>query len=131
MRRVSAAALLGLLVACSGSSRTVPLEILGTWRSSSATHADRYLELRDRAVIFGTGKYTMEMRAVEWARSDDAEPPERGREHRVAYRNDQGEILDLRLLHDVGPPETLRFVNHKDVWTREKPAVAPSPERKR
>jgi len=125
VRGIVTIALLGLLLACDGGSRTVPGEIAGIWRSQSPTHADRYLELRDRVVIFGTGRYTMDVRSVERVRSEEAEPPDRGRLHTVSYRSDEGEILDLAVIYEAGPPASLRFVNHTDLWTREQPVPAP------
>ena len=124
------AAVLGLALGCAPGDEGLPESMIGIWRTSAASHADRYLELQPGFVTFATGKYTMDVRAIESVHSEPATAPQRGRIYTLAYRTGEGELSELRLIHDPGPPKHIRFANRKEIWTPEK-ATAPTPKEKR
>lgn len=124
--------LLGPLLACAPADEGLPDSMVGIWRTRASSHADRYLELQPGFVTFATGKYTMDVHAIESVHSEPAEAPERGRIYTLAYRSALGdELSELRLVHDAGPPAHIRFANRREVWTREEPVPPARPEKSR
>ncbi len=119
-----------LALGCKPADEGLPASMVGVWRTAAPSHADRYLELQPGFVTFSTGKYTMDVRAIETVHSESLPPPERGRVYTLAYRIGEGELAELRLVHDAGPPKQIRFANRKEVWTPEKATLPPGKEKR-
>lgn len=112
--------------ACRPLDEGLPDTLVGVWRTSAPSHADRYLEIEPDFVTFGTSGYTMDVRSLERVHSEPAEPSEQGRRVTLVYRSADGERAELRVVHDPGPPPTLRFSNRPQLWTREASAAGSS-----
>jgi hypothetical protein len=107
-----------------------PSDLLGLWQSPDEAYADRYFEVRTDFVIFGTGKYTMDMRPLEGVRAEQSQEPGAQTLYTLSYRDPDHEIVELRVHYAPGPPEVLRFQNRQELWRRAKPPAPAAPSRR-
>ncbi len=101
--------------ACEPKSESLPPGMLGVWRSEEPRYRDRYFELRDESVIFGTGVLQFDMHALEHVASEANANGDR--RYTIRYRTKDGETAAVQVIHHPGPQATLRFANHDEVWT--------------
>lgn len=111
-----AAAVLWLGCGVGAPSDPLPTDLLGVWRTRAPAYRDRSFELRPEWVVFGTSKYTTDLHPIEHVRVTPA-----GSTTRVviAYRTDDGAVLELPLEWTPGDPQRLRIGRRQDVWVPE------------
>ena len=109
------------LSACEPKSESLPREMLGVWRSEEPRYKNRYFELRDDSVIFGTGVLQFDIHALDHVASEANADGDR--RYTIRYRTDDGETAAVEVLHHLGPEATLRFANHGEVWTPSSPRL--------
>lgn len=117
--------MLSVLLACSASGPPPP-EIQGVWRSTSAAYAERSFEVRPDSVIFGTGKYTMDIWPITGVTAEPSEVPAADTLYTVHYVGPDQETLAVRVHYAAGPPATLRFDNRREVWLRAPAPASPA-----
>ena len=118
-RRSTSGVLVGLLAAvvlagCGGAGDPVPPELLQIWTTEAPAYKDRYFELRDGMLVFGTGRHTFVIhivKGVEATRIDQSSV-----EYVFDYRDVDGEIAQVQFVHTTGTPPTIRMANHNEVW---------------
>jgi hypothetical protein len=95
---------------------SVPLELVGYWRSSTEQYDDRYLYFSDQAVALGRGNYAESQGfPVESIASTTAGPE---RHLTIAYRQPDGSLDQLHLVYHK-PTRTLTFKNQPALtWTK-------------
>ena len=101
-----------------------PAELQGVWRSPAPAYAERSFEVRLDSVIFGTGRYTMDMWPLDGVIAERLGPSEIL--YTLRYLGEDREPDEVRVHHTAGPPESLRFDNRKEVWLRAPAAPAPA-----
>jgi len=106
-----------LLVACAEApSEPLPGDLFQVWRTQAPGYRDRYFELRDGWVVFGTGRYTSALHAIQKVTSDAEAGSTR---YTIEYRADDGETLPLEILYTPGNPATLHVGLQPDAWIPE------------
>jgi hypothetical protein len=100
------------------------------WHSSAEAYQDRYFEVRPDWVIFGTGKYTMDMRPLETVRAEQSEEPDAKTLYTLRYLDADQEIVEVRVHYAPGPPEVLRFQNRQELWMRAALPASTAPPRR-
>ena len=111
-----AAAALWMGCGASPPSDPLPSDLLGTWRTEAPGYRDRHFELRPEWVIFGTSRYTAAMHPIEHVR---VTPDGSTTRVLIAYRTDDGALLELPLEWTPGDPQRLRIGRRRDVWVPE------------
>ncbi len=114
-RRIGLVILLSLLVGgCALPNEDLPTEILGRWATSEPRYADRFFEIQDEMLRFGTGGDDSEMYSIARV---GTEPHPRGRLFRVTYLVDGEELLFA--FHYDAANSTIRLHNQSDFeWTK-------------
>ncbi len=112
------AALISTLATGCGQKRIheTPEGLLGVWRTSAASHADRFMEFRRKDIVFGTGGST------------SATYPLRGflptevagvLGYVVYYKIESGEEFSMAITYSEENGGTIRFPNQKNItWRR-------------
>jgi len=123
MRRIA----LGLLLlsswiptGCSDRApESLPEELLQVWRTPGPRYRDRYFELREGWLVFGTGRYTSALHSIQKVTSEPATSSTR---YTIEYRTRDGAVLPLEILHTPGSPAKLLLGNQPHAWIPEKHA---------
>ena len=118
-RIVAAMALLATLAGCQAQKESpVPDHLLGVWSTSAPRYGDRYIEIRNDMIIFGTGGDTFELHAlteVTEAREGEAIV------YTITHLNHFGQPYTLSFYYEPTSDGIMRFKNQKEiVWTKEK-----------
>ncbi len=121
---VTGASLLFALVGC--GSDPLPDDLIQVWRNPAQGYSDRYFEVREDLIIFGTGAHSSKMHSIERVRSQRVGETT---ELTIEYRADDGETVPLNLVHTPGNPPHLRIGSRKDQWIPEKYADGPQDEK--
>ncbi len=109
-----------LLVGCGSQSRSIPDDLVGVWRTTTPTYADRSIEFTRTTITFGTGNggsYTRTVVAVE-------KSEEQGEVlYTVSYRDPgdaEGRRSTFAFYYDPANAGAIRW-NHRPemVWTKE------------
>ena len=117
VRFVALAALVALAAGCSDPPEPVPTELLGTWRSTHERYRDRTFEIREDAVLFGTGEH----KAPAFHRIVTAEHLEESaggatQKWRLVYRDKDSGTDSIELVYRDKPKRSVRFANRRDWW---------------
>lgn len=109
---------LAVFTGCAEAPPVSTQDLEGIWRTDSASHRDRFFEVRSEAVIFGRGKY----KGFDYYPLVRAElvgaPAGRLRRFRLFYREEDGEIGELEVALESGREPRLRFGRRDDWWKR-------------
>lgn len=103
-----------ILTGCERESVPLPAELLKVWRTSAPSHRGKYLELRERYVIFGLDEFSISMHPIDRVESQSG-----GKgvvEYSIDYHDNDGEAFQIRLLYTAEPRPELQLANHKEVW---------------
>ena len=113
-----ALALLTTIFGCQApTEKTVPDVLLGVWKTSEPKYADRFLELKKDAIIFGTGGDTFDHYPVEGVEQTSDEG---GLLYHIYYLNREGQRYTFSIYYDSKDHGVIRFKNQKTfTWTRE------------
>jgi hypothetical protein len=117
-RQVSVALLLALLLAGCGpeSTKTVPEDLVGIWKTAHAKYADHPFELRRDSVTFGTGggaAYTRPVRKVQRV-SEDARLL-----YTIFYLEPEGHELKFSFYFEPARGGVIRWKHQETIeWTR-------------
>jgi len=108
-----------LLVACAPEPSKPPSEIVGTWVTDAPRYEGRHFEVRDDAIVFGTGRFSASLRHSLVSVETEPEPgPDGWIPCVLHYREPDGAVSDLVLSYRVKPRLQLRFEHRKGIWTR-------------
>lgn len=106
-----------VLASCASEPAPTPDEILGIWVTDAPRHQDRTFEIRDDAVIFGTGKFSAPR--LYLLVGFEPRPEITGWQVcTLLYREYDGSIAELDLQYQMRPKPRLRFSNRKEFWIR-------------
>jgi hypothetical protein len=115
--KLAAVATALLLAACAEPpSEPLPQDLLQVWRTQAPGYRDRYFELREGWVVFGTGRYTIALYAIGKVTSDVEDGVTR---YAIEYRATDGAILPLEVAYTPGNPASLQVGLQPDVWIPE------------
>jgi hypothetical protein len=112
------AALLVTLATCRARNENlVPEHLQGVWSTSAPGYADRYIEIRNDMIIFGTGGDTFELHALTYlteAREGEAVV------YTITHLNHFGQPYTLSFTYEPRGNGIIRFKNQRDIaWTKE------------
>lgn len=117
-RIVLAIALFATIIGCqSQTSNTVPEKLLGVWKTSHPKYADRFIEIKNDVIIFGTGGESFELHAL----ADTSESRE-GKFffYTISHINHHGQRYTFAFYYDLDDGGTMRFKNQRRIiWTKE------------
>ncbi len=111
---VSGPLLLFALAGC--GSDPLPRELIQVWRNPAPGYSDRYFEVREASITFGTGAGTLRRHFIESVQSEQVGSTT---ELTIVYRMDDGETAPLTLVHTPGSPPYLQIGARKDQWIPE------------
>ena len=117
-RIVVALSILVSLIGCgSERTKTVPDELIGTWKTSAAKYADTFIELTRTTITFGAGEAGSHIRsvvAVEKVREDG------NTLYTVLYKDPEGQEYKLAFYYDPASDGVMRWRNQQSIaWTRQ------------
>ncbi len=110
------AAVMVLMAGC-GQRRikTTPEELLGVWKTTAETYADRFMEFRLEHVVFGTGGETSVTYELNGLVADvEADHTN----YTVYYLNEEGLEYSMDISYYPQNGGIIRFVNQDLTWRR-------------
>ena len=110
------AAVLVLLAGC-GERRikTTPEELLGVWKTTAQSYADRFMEFRLEQIVFGTGGQTsVTYDLAGLARNVEADHTD----YTVYYENEDGLEYSMDITYYPQDGGIIRFVNQNLTWRK-------------
>jgi hypothetical protein len=116
---VAAMALFATLAACqTQKEHSVPDHLLGVWSTSAPRYADRYIEIRNDMIIFGTGGDAFELHVLaelKEAREGEAIL------YTITHLNHFGQPYTLSFYYEPSGDGIMRFKNQREIaWTKER-----------
>lgn len=110
-----------LLLAISGcggdASEPLPEDLIQVWRNPAPGYEDRYFEIREQWVLFGTSDFTFKMHPIESVQSQHVDKVTK---FTIEYRAADGESVPVHLVYTPGSPPHLRIGAREDLWVPEK-----------
>ncbi len=108
--------LMGYLLLSNGSSSPVSAHLNGVWRTQASGYADRFLEISDHVILFGTGGDTLESYVIERVES---EPDGTKTLYTITYRDIDMTEFRLSVYYKPRGQPSMTF-KHQDHlrWTR-------------
>lgn len=107
---------MGYLLLSHGSSGTVPADLYGVWKTSAPKYADRFMEISEGVILFGTGKDTLESYVLD---SVDIQPDGTKTLYTITYLDRDMEELRLSFYYEPGGKPLMTFKNQDHLmWTR-------------
>jgi hypothetical protein len=104
------------LFLCSGDARVSADEFKGVWKTTDLNYDDRFFEISDATVTFGTGNGKQDMyyiRAVTKSAGD------KDTVYTITYHNIKGTDFKLCFYYRQAHGGVIQFKNQKDIeWTR-------------
>ena len=95
--------------------KTTPEELLGVWKTSARTYADRFMEFRLEQVVFGTGGQTsVTYKLAGFTRKVEADHTG----YTVYYENEDGLEYSMDISYYPQDGGIIRFVNQDLTWRR-------------
>ena len=118
-RIVVALAILASLIGCGPErTKTVPDELVGTWKTSAPKYADAYIEMSRTTITFGAGEagsYVRSVSSVEKVREGG------NTLYTVFYVDAQGVEYKLAFYYEPGNGGAMRWKNQQSIaWARQK-----------
>ncbi len=119
-----AVTLLATVIGCQPQSQsqadnsTVPEKLLGVWKTSHSKYADRFIEIKNDALIFGQGGEKVELHALA-----DIHETWEGKSilYSISHLNHEGQRYTFAFYYDPTDGGTIRFKNQKQIiWTKER-----------
>ena len=109
-----------VLFACQcGKKTTVPGDLIGVWKTTAPTYADRFFEIKTDEVIFGTGEGSFDTYPISKIKSEK-DPREQGTLCTLYYKNIEGQEYKFSFYYDPANPGTIRFKNQQEIiWAKE------------
>lgn len=98
-------------------SDPLPDDLIQVWLNPAPGYRDRYFEIREGSIVFGTGAYSLRIHSIERVRLQRVGE---ATEIAIEYRADDGETVPLNLVYTPGSPPRLRIGSRKDQWIPEK-----------
>ncbi len=118
-RIVAAMALIATLAGCQEQKESpVPDHLLGVWTTSAPRYADRYIEIRNDMIIFGTGGDAFELHALT-----DINEVREGEAivYTITHLNHFGQAYTLSFYYEPTSDGIIRFKNQREIaWTKER-----------
>ena len=118
-RIVAAMALIATLAGCQAQKESpVPDHLLGVWSTSAPRYADRYIEIRNDMIIFGTGGDAFELHVLT-----DVNEVREGEAivYTITHLNHFGQPYTLSFYYEPTSDGIMRFKNQREIaWTKER-----------
>ena len=103
--------LLFTLVGC--GSDPLPGDLIQVWRNPAPGYRDRFFEIQEGWIIFGSSVDSYKAHSIEGVRLRRVGETT---EIAIEYRADDGETVPLNLVHTPGSPPQLRIGSRPDQW---------------
>lgn len=95
--------------------RSVPVDLIGVWKTHDPRYRDLFLEITDRSVIFSTAEGGLE---TYWISKIESSTQGKTSAH-VIYGEQSGQDLKFQFYYDGGAGGRLRFKNQLQMaWSR-------------
>jgi len=117
---LTALLILPVLLGCGPEkTKTIPEELLGTWKTPDPKYADTYIELRRDTIVFGLAEGPPKVHsvlAVEKSR-------EKGNLlYTIRYQDEEREHFKFSFYYDPSGEGTLQWKNQPGIaWTKKQP----------
>lgn len=102
----------------SGNGKAIPDDLSGLWKTSDPNYTDRYFEIKDDVIIFGTGRETIELHALM-----DIDAILYGDVilYTISHLNHEGQYYTFSFFYDSADDGAIWFKNQKNIlWTKER-----------
>ena len=108
--------LVGAVSGCRGALlESVPDELVGVWKTTSPRYEDRFFEISEDLIVFGTGGRNTEAHPILSIR--EALEDERLL-YAISYESAEGEEYGFFFYYDPAGSGVIRFKNQQDMaWT--------------
>jgi len=102
-----------------GKETSVPDDLIGVWKTTAPTYADRFFEIKKDEVIFGTGEGNFDTYPISEIKTEK-DPREQGTLCTLYYKNIEGQEYKFFFYYDPANQGTIRFKNQQEmIWTKE------------
>ena len=104
------------LFLCSSDARVALDEFQGVWRTTAENYADRFFEISDSTLTFGTGDGSQ---TIYYIRTVTKSTGDKDNVYTISYDNIEGTDFKLFFYYQPSQGGVIRFKNQEDVkWTR-------------
>jgi hypothetical protein len=107
------------LVGCATEPSDPPTEILGFWATDAPRYRGRYFEIRDDAIVFGTGEFSAAHRH-SLVGVETKSRPDGWSDCQIRYREPDGAVGEVDLSYRITPRKELQFAHRNEIWTPRK-----------
>lgn len=106
-----------LLSGCGrGRIKEVPPELLGVWRTDAPGYQDRFMEIRPREIIFGTGPGSADIHTINGLRRRAAPGHI---DFTIFYDNVEGQEYEFSIIFEYSEGGQITLTNQRNmVWRR-------------
>ncbi len=108
-----------LFVCQCGKKTTVPGDLIGVWKTTAPTYADRFFEIKTDEVIFGTGDGNFDTYAITRIEIEK-DREQKGTLYTIGYKNPTGQEYKFSFYYELTNQGVIRFKNQQEmIWTKE------------
>jgi hypothetical protein len=115
--------LLSMLLLVPGCGRErikeAPPELLGVWRTDHPDYRDRYMEIRPREIVFGTGAGTSATYLINRLRLSETESRI---DYTIYYDNEEGQEYAFSIIYEYQGGGQIMLPNQRNMVWRRSPA---------
>ena len=105
------------LFLCSGDNRVAPDEFLGVWKTTALNYEDRFFEISDSTITFGTGNGKKDICCIQAATKT---VEDKDILYTITYANLEKTEFKLSFYYKKDHGGVIQFKNQMDVeWTRD------------
>ncbi len=98
-----------------GKNNTAPDPLIGVWKTSDPTYADRFLEIDRSTITFGIGEGKIDTHSITNINV------EKGNLYTIHYKNQEGQRFKCSFIYHPAGQGVITFKNQNQiVWTKEK-----------
>lgn len=104
------------LLMCSGDTRVALDEFQGIWKTTALNYDDRFFEISDSTISFGTGNGEQD---IYYILAATKHTEDKDTVYTITYDNIEGIEFKLSFYYQQSNGGVIQFKNHKDIeWTR-------------
>ena len=98
---------------------SIPEDLIGVWKTTAPTYADRFFKIKTDEVVFGTGEETFDTYPITKIKTEK-DPREQGTFYTLYYRSIEGQEYKFSFYYYPENHGTIRFKNQNEMaWTKE------------
>jgi len=112
--------LIGAVFSGCQQNTSVPLHLIGTWKTSAPEYADRYIRIDEYYLVFGVGEG---IDVTNYIQNINAKDNPNGTFYTIRYKDSEEEKWELKFLYSPVEGGIIRLQNKEVLWKIQKPGA--------